>query len=462
MTEYFDSDIKYKPVVNNHSTTVFRKVSPINLATQIPLSQTSSYGPTEVILPPSVLNLSKSRINFQVQLPAPAFTGCTWVDANSLCCIDRVVLYDTNTNQYIADVSSVPKYAHLVSTIGTSYDEFMTKGDFGIANQLMPTTSAASSPYMNEDIAKNYVAGTNYSMAGTNMTLSNALARKQLYTNNTLGALGAVSYIDFSIPMSAFKFSALSLDKNIYTPTNLNLQIWWSGTDNFSWYSTSLTDPSAGATSIIAGAYINNFSIELASEGNNDIIKETINAVATRGLSIPIAYPTMTNQAIASSDTHSYLLSITRGFGSRILAIITAPFSVGQTTVNYKNYHTRGTLKNYNTYINNIPLKYTSGYDVSVQGQDWTYGNREYCKGSAISALSDYIQSEWVHVDSFVGEKPLCFVDQTEIDGLEVKDASSSWQIQAVLTSAAAAKWSTLLIGQKLLNLTSQGVIVLN
>jgi hypothetical protein len=65
--EQISPELKYAPVVNNHSTIAFRKISPQGVSTQIALSSASSIGPTEFIIPPSVWNPSRSRLNFQIE-----------------------------------------------------------------------------------------------------------------------------------------------------------------------------------------------------------------------------------------------------------------------------------------------------------------------------------------------------------------------------------------------------------
>jgi hypothetical protein len=93
-------------------------------------------------------------------------------------------------------------------------------------------------------------------------------------------------------------------------------------------------------------------------------------------------------------------------------------------------------------------------------GQDFFYGNREYVEGSTVQTLGEYAVAEWIHVDSYFGEKPLHLVDQTQIDGYDVGATASAWQIQANLSSAQAITWVTAIIGQKMLTVSSQGSMV--
>lgn len=461
--EKISEELQYAPAVNNHSTLAFRKISPQGVSTQIALSSASQVGPTEFIIPPSVFNPAKSRLNFQLELPDPGATvNANWVDANLLSTIGRVVLYDSNTNAVWLDCSNFEKYAALIVPAGTSYDEFKTKAGLWQSTtyaQKMGILSTDSTPFPVEDIHKSnsLVNVTHLNTVAAGTTAFNSYEGRRYLI---VGTDSEKSYLDVSLPLSAFKLTALALNKNLYNPANLVLQIYWNSTDNFAWSSGSITNPTAATlASIGATAYINNVALELANEQNLSIISKITQQVMSSGISIPIAYPTTTRQSIASSTAHSYQLNLTKGYGQRILALVSAPFSVGSTAVNARNSHIRGTLTTYNTFMNNVATKYQAGYDCTL-GQDFYYGNREYLEGSTVQTLGEYAVAEWVHIDSYFGERPLHSVDQTEVDGYDVGATASAWQIQANLSSAAAATWITAIIGQKMLTLSSQGSMV--
>jgi|694.fasta_scaffold07783_12 hypothetical protein len=459
--ELISDELKFAPVVNNHSTTAFRKISPQGVSTQIALSASASVGPTEFIIPPSVFNPAKSRLNFQLELPDPGATvNVNWVDANLLSTISRVVLYDSNTNAVWLDCSNFEKYAALVVPAGTSYEEFKTKSGLwqsATYAQKMGIANTDSEPFPVEDIHKSnsLVNVTNLNTAVASTAGANAYEGRRYVI---AGTDSEKSFLDVSLPLSAFKFTALALNKNMYSPSNLVLQLYWNSTNNFAWSTTSTTSPASG-TAIGATAYINNVSLQLANEQNLSIISKITQQVMSSGISLPIAYPTTTRQAISSSTAHSYQLNLTKGYGQRILALITAPFSAGSTAINAANSHIRGNLTTYNTFMNNIATKYQAGYDCRL-GQDFFYGNREYVEGSTVQTLGEYAVAEWIHVDSYFGEKPLHLVDQTQIDGYDVGATASAWQIQANLSSAQAITWVTAIIGQKMLTVSSQGSMV--
>jgi hypothetical protein len=455
-------EIDYAPKVNNHSTIAYRKISPQGVSSSIALSAAGVYGPIEFIIPPSVFRPGKSRINFQLAFADPGATvNIAWLNANALTLFNRVVCYDSATNAVLMDVSNFHQYASLVVPSGTSFSEFATKTCAGsTTNPLgMSTTSALSQPRPFEDICKSNSL-LNYAFGGTNLAATTGvnayMGRRQLYP----GIDTEAAFIDFSIPFSAFKHTFLSVDKGLMSPSSLCLQFYVNGYDNFCWQGTSVTNPSTGAVTLAAAnpLTLNNVSVTLANEASLALINDVQSKVMSSGLSMNFAYPTVTRQSIASSSAHSYSLQLTRGYGQRILALITAPFSAAS-DVNLRNDHPRGNLTTYNTYLNNIAILYQNGIDCT-KGEDYILANREYLIDSSIQNLGEYQLAEWIHVDGYVGSVPLCKLDQTVEDGLDVSNTASTWQIQANLSSATALNWVTCIIGQKVATFTSGGVIV--
>jgi hypothetical protein len=452
-------EIDYSPKVNNHSTIAYRKVSPQGTSTGITLSAAGVVGPLEFIIPPSVFRPNKSRLNFQLAFADPGATvTIAWLNANALTLFNRVVLYDSATNAVLCDVSNFSQYASLVVPSGTSFGDFMTKSSQGNAGVLgMTGASANSTPFPYEDICKSNSL-INYAFGGTNLAATTGVnaytGRRQVYAGQDTEA----TFIDFSIPFSAFKHTFLSVDKNVMSPSNLVLQLYIAGTDNFAWISTSITNPSTGAASLTTAVTLNNVSMLLANEASLTLINDIQSKVMSSGLSMNIAYPTVTRQSISSSTAHSYSLQLTRAYGNRILFVITAPFSAAA-GVNLRNDHPRGNLTTYNTFLNNIAVLSQAGIDCT-KGEDYMLANREFVKRSAIQNLGEYQLAEFIHVDSWIGSVPLADVDQTVEDGLDVSATASTWQVQANLSTATALNWVSVIIGQKTATFTSGGVIV--
>lgn len=455
--EKFSEELQYSPVVSNHSTIIYRNVAPQS-STSVTLSATSSVGPSEIIIPPSVFNPAKSRLNFSLRIPE-VNGKYTWTNANLLTTISRVVLYDSATNAVLLDCGNFDKYVSLVVPAGTHIDNLLTKS---FVSGAPATAEADANPRPVEDISKSN-STNNFTGQGTGDTGAFApyTGRRQFYISPVgNGAAGGDAFFNVSIPFDAFKMTFLSSNKMVYFPSNIVLQIYWNAGNQFFFTANANNDTGTSQTAAVSPV-VSNLSIALANEANLAIVSQVIDKVMKEGLSMPIAYPTTTRQSLSASTAHSYSLQLTRGYGNRILALISAPFSASATTTTASQLHARGTLGVYNTLINNVALLYPAGLDAT-KGQDYTIGNKEYLAKSSVQALGEYYTNEWVHVDSFVGQKPLWKIDedQHEIDGLDVGAQSSTWSIQAALTGSTAYIWITAIVGQKMLTISNQGSMV--
>lgn len=456
--EVFSPELDYDTRVLNASTSIYRTIVPQASSTPT-LSNNSTVGPVEFVIPASVWNPKKSRLNFTYS-HAVATTGgkFSWCNANALTMINRIVLYDVSTNAVWLDCSQFNNYASCTSTAGTKLDEFLTKaGVGGTAGSAIPVSGFPAEDIEKSNSLNNYTVGMDGAAVDTG-ALNAYMGRRQRFIKDV--QVTGVSY-DFSIPFSAFNFTVLELDRQLYNPSNMILQIYFNGTDAFNFVSD--TGTAVAAVTSVESPALSNLSVSLCNEGNLEVVGQVIETVMKSGISIPISYPTTTRQSIASSAQHSYQLQLTRGFGQRILAIISAPFSTAvgasKNIIGTANVHGRGEITFYNTFINNVALKFPNGYDCT-KSADYFVGNKEQLVGSALQNLAEYVVDEWIHSDSFIGDKPLCHLDQTIISGLDVSNQSSTWQIQATLNNPVAYNWITIVIGQKIMTLSNSGSVV--
>lgn len=456
--EQISSELDYSPKVNNHSTTVYRNVNPQNSST-ITLSATSSGQITEFVIPPSVFRFNKSRLNFDLNVAATA-DRFNMINANLLSTISRVTLYDTATNAQLLDVSSFEKYVAMVVPAATPMQDFLTKSFYG--GNL--GTTIAGLPL--EDISRVVTGTTNYvSSSGTGVidgatadivSQGGQIQRRQFYVS---AATNAANKIRVSIPLSAFKLTVLASDKLMYSPSQWCLQLYWNSTDNFGFCGSSATN-FATDNGALGAVTLTNVSLSLANEGNLQIVSSVIDRVMKEGLTLPIAYPSITRVNNAASTSVSTYVPLTKAYGNRILAIISANFNNLATNRSMYNAHGRFDLLSYNTFLNNVAVSNQAGYVTSTRGEDYILANRDYIQGSAVATVGDYSFAEWIHVDSFFGSKPLHEVDQHEIDGLDVGMQTSTYSQQYNFTTGLALSYISAIIGQKMLTVSNQGAMV--
>jgi hypothetical protein len=196
--------------------------------------------------------------------------------------------------------------------------------------------------------------------------------------------------------------------------------------------------------------------MQLATESNLRISSQVIDSVLKGGISLPFCYPTCIRQSTQGGVAQSYSISLTSAYGKRLLGIISAPFLTGIATL---NVHQRGNLITYNSFMNSIPIRYQQGFNC-LQAEDWVLGNQEHCNQSAIQDLMQYTNGEWFHADMFTRPLPLWALDQTVIDGYDLTSNQSVYSLQATLSGAQDFVWVSVLLGQKTITFSPQGIIV--
>ena len=438
--EKLSNEINYTTVVKSHSTPVFRDVSPQGTSSAS-LNATSSVGPYEFLINPAVFNIARSKLCFRLNIPAVT-SKFLHINDNGLSKMSRVVLYDNATNAIWADISNVSQYASQIRG-ATSLDELLTKSTYAGA---VKTTATAADLVPLEDLRKTNAA-TGVDLTNTAIGAENPFTSVRYSASSAAGAAVAVRY---EIPLGAFKLSAFATDKMIYSPSNLTVQVYFAGTNSFG-NSSDSADPTDTEVAL-TGVTVDDIKLRLYNEGNLSIVSQVIDKVSSSGLEIPICYPTTTRQTIASGTSHSYQLNLSSGYGQRILAILTSPFQTGTyvSTVSDK-----GNITSYNTFLDNIAIKYPPGFNAS-KGEHWTIGNRAHFEKSAIENGAQY-DLDFTHVDSFVGAVPLHEIDVNAVDGFSVADKMATFAWQATLSSAASSTYLSTIIGQKMLKLTSSG-----
>lgn len=516
-TVVYTPDQDFHITVMNHSDVIYRYLQTQNSSTITPTQGLS--GPSSIVFPPQPEILDQSSLNFTLGFTASGTASWyTYIQANLLTVLGRVRFFDQFTGQSWVDIMSFNNYAVMVVPASTKLNDFLTKSYYGAINAstytptVPQTTQTSALLYTVEEIGRFYSV-PNFSAIATTGTLSaspvcgsvfntpnwafqglQAIAtgtycmidmnlhdagtgRRQFYVS----ASNAAAWIDVSIPFRAFKFTALSYPKEIYNPSNMQLDIYWNSTDNFAFYAyqppyqglnvvgTNYTGAIATAAflnnasscaSILANGTITNISVTVACENNQVLAQKTLARTTQGGVAFPIPWVQVLKTTVSSSNAHNYQLPLTATFGQTLLAIITAPFSTltSGATSYAANVHTRDALATYNTYLNGVSINNPQGFNV-LACNDYLVGNRKLLRGSSIQTLGQYIYSDWIHIDSWFGCRPICEVDPFAVDGMDLRKASLVWSISANLGSGQSQSysWCNVMIGQKILSITSQG-----
>jgi hypothetical protein len=451
MAEIFSPEIVYSTAVANHGSYLYRKIQSQNNNAPITLSNASSSSPVQFQVSPMVWNPSKSYLNFDLQCTVPAGAPLfLQLEGNLLSMISRITVYSSLTSAILLDLTNVEKYTALTLPASTNLTDFMTKTG---TTKACPTGPAPAQLQPTEAIARCDDTSVNNVFKNNLQGFVSYTARVGSYNN---AANNRDLCISASINLKSFVHTILALNKDIYHTENLIVDIYFNGTNNFVTRSTGAADPITGAAVTDTAVTISNYCMQLATESNLRISSQVIDSVLKGGISLPFCYPTCIRQSTQGGVAQSYSISLTSAYGKRLLGIISAPFLTGIATL---NVHQRGNLITYNSFMNSIPIRYQQGFNCLLS-EDWMLGNQEYCTQSAIQDLMQYTNGEWFHADMFTRPLPLWALDQTVIDGYDLSTTQSVYSIQATLSGAQDFVWVSVLLGQKTVTFSPQGIIV--
>jgi len=461
-------ELDYTTKINNHSSVIYRALTPQG-SSSITLGTTSGVvGPVEFILPSCVQSWAKSRLNFEVNLGASSTSATAstlsafrWVNGNLGTMLNRVVLYDSATSAILADVSNFDKYTSMIAPSAENLEKYLGKSSPIQATLPSPTEATALAFPLENTTRSNVIVGSNFNGITTGTVGgSDYTGRRLWYISPTLTNDQTTCYINVSLSFEdIFKFTALSLDKNIFLPSNTVMQLYFNPNDSFQFANLDATN-AVPTASVPNGAIVSKLQVQLATEANINLIAQTIKMVMDEGVTIPVAYPTVIRNTFSTTTTPSWQIQLTAGYGKRILFLANSPFNLVGTTVNYAQYHgaPRANLTQYQTTLNSVPIKTPSGFNC-LNGDDWTIGNSKYLERSPTQSLQYYINYDWVHIDSYFGEKSLCDLNMEHVDGIDVSTQSQTYGFQAT-TSSASQTWITVIVGQKMLSFTKMGAVI--
>jgi hypothetical protein len=457
--EIIDESLDYSVSNYNHSTLHYRNVLPQTSA-DVTLSAASVVGPTQFVISSSCFNPAKSRLNFNVAIDPTDNAKFVFAQGNLLSTINRIVCYDMNTSAIFADINNVGEIYGMLSPITNTVDDLNHKaGNFTIAGAAAAADALTASnlrPF--EDITRCTLVNDN----GVNVDVAVGNGSYNQISQLLYADTANFANIRVSLPLSAFKHSFFSVDKMIYSPSNIAIDVYWEGFSRTFFEATAVADPATGAAAV-TGAVLTNAQIQLCTEGNVNVASQIIQKTMSSGLSMPIGYISGIKQNLGQSTSQSLTLPLTAAYGKKILYVATAFFhntqllNVAKIHSRYLNGATTNELASYNSFINGVPILSPAGFNGLI-AEDYTEANKQYLEGSAIQSLRDYAY-QWVHIDNFAKVK-ICKLDPANVDGLDVLSQQANWQIQYNFVASTAYNHYVAVVGQKTMSITSQGAVV--
>ena len=195
----FSGEVDYSKRSAAYGSYKYLRVVPIGQG-QAPSIQLGSTVMTQFELPNNVMNLSKSKLVFDLQFPTASYTvgnagavnvtNYNWLYANALTLIDRITL-TSRAGTILADILNCGVFGNIVSAVCTKASDLATKTSFGTSNTLPATQTLALLKPVGDILKCNSTVNYQVNQTGALM-------------NPETGACSAGSYLPFIEPLEVF------------------------------------------------------------------------------------------------------------------------------------------------------------------------------------------------------------------------------------------------------------------
>ena len=143
MSTIMSEEISYGKSVSAHGNYKFLRITPIGSSAQSPTLSITSTVQTQFELPNNVLNLSRSKLCFDVNIAQSAANQFNMLYGNALSLIDRITL-TSRSGVILADIPYCSNFGALISAVNTKSDELLKRSALPMNNvNLIQATCAA-------------------------------------------------------------------------------------------------------------------------------------------------------------------------------------------------------------------------------------------------------------------------------------------------------------------------------
>jgi len=356
----------------------------------------------------STVNFAKSFIQYSLNLPAGGATN--WTVLTETGCDFTTVQLQPSTALNIVDISFANKYVHMMQPYRSKLDADFLSG----ANDIL-TKNRCSFQNAQNNIQVASQDGLT-TLPGVYAGPLNLLDRQMLSFSTQPNRIVSVNR---NVPLSVFSNSVLALNKDLYFPCDMYLNLTLAPLYQIFTYTTTPQTPGNLATQTLPAASItcDSFNLYLAIEVNESITKCIISDINNGPLKIPIPYVYNSVQITPSSvsqSSNSFIIS--KNNGRQLNAVVFSVWNINQNTLlNYDNQNVQGQkISSYSSYIDSTNLQQgqqnvynpNASYNASIWTQipystaDDFRINRDVIKGSSLLNYAAF-QCDFAHWDTF-------------------------------------------------------------
>ena len=287
LTGKFAPELKFNVEKLNHPEYKYRPILPINGTQDQPLTTTGGEQ-TQFELPGnSCYNLSKSYIEFNIELPAAA-GAYNWMSVNGFPFWNRIQLQPRG-GTYLADIYNLHNYLNMVMRQEFKLADMLTwdkTHDFndaagiysGVYEGLTPTVTPLA-------------AGTS-NVKPTGASLSSPYEAMHMLVS----AVNSTLTINVKLMLDKIPNSIFALDKILLFNENLYVNLYWNPVKPIGITSQSATDPTS-TPGDLTGATVTGLALWLAADKNlatQTFIREKV-ATGTYSVLVPWVFQSITS-----------------------------------------------------------------------------------------------------------------------------------------------------------------------
>jgi hypothetical protein len=427
-------------------------------------------------LPARVMNFSRSVLRYTSTPQAGANTyDRNWMFADVMSHIRQIQVY-TRGGTYLCDINNVDKMSSVTLKAETKLEDSEVV-DVGTAGELDDTFGATRSTELNVTTETQTAATTpdvntfggyvgdlvtsvsdygNPRYGGENATTN---AHEPKYLKSGVGQ-AQTPVMNMNVPLSKFKNSILSIDKDFFFNEVVLLKITWNDIQSFGFSSEDSFDPSAGTLRDLVinagnGVVLSNLALYLAIEHNPVITTGLIQTVMAGQFVTNIPYVYQFKHSGNATTSQNITLRLNRAHGKflkKIYHILYDPTEASATRYLHSNLG-RDIVTRYHTEVDNVRRQ---EFDVTIADNDDWVIHKDALKGTLLNRMETY-RYNWFILDKFDDE--ICKSEDGCVDSGMSLDFERKWDLLAS-TSAVAHNHYTFAVVSRSMAITPAGVFV--
>jgi len=464
-------EVQYAHKKSMHDQYLYSLIFPSSGSQSVTLTANSS--PDVVFeIPSKVLNFSKSYLSFKLAIPAVAgrVQGMSCVGVPQ---IQRISLA-TRSGLYLCDLPHFQEFTASVLPLVTKESDLESQGTskasytarrvgavMPISRQRHPVEPLADNAKAYTPVDKNglqifspspYIPSSDITGLEELAEAGNALS--QILINPSVNT---VMYSSHIVPLSAAAHSVLSIDRSMYYPEVLLLQVHFNPTSRYAKAYTAAATIDPAAPNDIAQINMTELGLHLALSNDPVAMTALINGVLNgNGMSIAVPY-VISSQNTYNQQYVSTSLRANVGYGARLLCAYTSMYTAAANGHRYMCHNgSSGDL--YASLYTTLDSQRLQHSNMTAISNDVFAENRHLLEGCAIHGSLEHAEN-FVHVDSWRAGKTCDWLSTDTIeDGLELTNAERTYASFFDVGAAADRTVFTHMVFQKQLTLTSQGI----